>query len=1213
MPENFDAPLFAAQASSQAQPASSASSTPVDQPQRDHAIHVGRSVIVQAPAGSGKTDLLTRRFLALLAEAPIDSPDQILAITFTRAATAEMRNRILADLHKAATTPASSNDDERLQLARRALVRAQQAGWHLIEQPDLLQIETIDSLCLRIVQSQPLTARLGGRLEPIEDARPLYREAARRTIRRIGGENTELSKAIEHLLALRDNNLADCESLIAGMLEHRDQWEENFPSTRETDWDSLRSILEKPFRDEVFRTLGRAHELLEREPLVAEELMRVADYASQHRDDGALALLAKATELPPITSLDHWLTISTFLLKKTDDDWYSKFNKSNGLPAGRSKSTENEWNQRGNQLLGRLRSINGLLESLRAIRTLPALRYDDEQWLTLRHLFTVLRQSLAELRVLFAERNQIDFLYSGGAALQVLKDDVVGFSWADNIRHLLVDEFQDTSRRQHELVSTLVSHWSGDQQRSVFVVGDPMQSIYLFREAEVELFHSVNKSGLCNDDGFIYSLEPITLITNFRSHSLLTNPLNDVFDSVFSANIAAHVSPVTFTRSTAAVAEVETIYKPAFQIHPLLLDASDKSSSDNRKSDFRHREAELVAEIIQAHEDRIEQARQKKAEYRVAVLVRNRTHLAEIVPTLRRRDIQYRAVEIESLAERQELLDLMSLIRALLLPMDRIAWLSVFRAPWCGLTLADLHTLTGSDDLAFRHAPMLQLIEQNISRLNTAARQRAERTIAILRRALDARPRQSQANSFAAWIERAWHALGGHLCLDATEIENAEVFFSLLDGVSPSGIEILSGDFQQQLDHLFAQPDPSVSETCGVQLMTIHKAKGLGFDVVIVPALERGTRPDDPQLIASLQRTNAETGKAEFLIAPIGQKGGDKHPIYRWIQNQNKHRIAEERKRLFYVACTRARQELHLIGTASFNEKGLRKPANGSLLHTAWPALEKNFSAALEKQQTSAPTPQTGAEVIPFPAPAQPGVITEIAAHADSSPSFRRLRLDVHIAPDAPNVPIADATNNTGDSQEREFHRPEGSRLARVIGSTLHLLLQRLGQQIAVGNLDEAQLRQQITTHLRGSALNASQLQMALDELLQMISACQADPIARWILADHPGAQSEASWTGWLDGSLRTLRADRIFHAGPEPHSIAEPECLWIIDYKTSDTSISDTQEFLARQRQIYSQQLAAYARMARAASVESTVRPVRLGLYYPRLTGSVKFDWWEG
>lgn len=1210
MPEDFDAPLFVSQSQPPAKAAGSPAEPPVDQPQRDRAIHVHRSVLVQAPAGSGKTDLLTRRFLALLADAPIESPDQILAITFTRAATAEMRNRILADLHRAAATPETPHDDERLQLARRALARAHKAGWPILDQPHLLQIETIDSLCMRIAQGQPILARLGGSLDPVENARELYLEAARRTIRHLGGGNSELNAAIEHLLGLRDNSLPDCEDLIAGMLATRDHWEADFPLQGIVDWDHVRSILEKPLRDQVSRTLNRARSLIQAQPLVESQLLAVANYAGSNHPREPLNLLSPMQALPTAMSIEHWEALTALLLTK-DGDWRKRFTVNEGFPPAKNAPEARRWNASRDELMDRLQAIPGLRQTLAAIRTLPAPRYDDQQWSTLRHLFTTLRQSLAELRVLFAERNQIDFLYITSAALDVLRHNLAAFAWADNVRHLLVDEFQDTSRRQYDLISTILSHWSGDPSRTVFTVGDPMQSIYLFRQAEVELFQEVRQNGIRNENGFVFPLDTLTLQVNFRSHALLTNPLNQVFEPVFAAGLVPQTSPVTFTPSTAHTPAVETVHTPAFQVHTQLRDARDKALTPARKLDLQHREAELVADIILAHQPRIDQARQNHSEYRVAVLVRNRSHLAAIAPTLRRRGIPYRAVEIESLAERQELIDLISLTRALLHPMDRIAWLAVLRAPWCGLTLDDLHTLTGSDNPSARSASMLDLINRHQHQLDPSSRQRLDRTMSILSRAIDSRPRQSQIGSFAEWIERAWRALGGHLCLNAAALENAEAFFALLDSVTQNGAQILSGEFQQRLEKLYAQPDPSVTETCGVQLMTIHKAKGLGFDVVILPALERTGKKEDPQLIASLQRSQPESGAPQFFIAPIGEKGGEKHPIYQWIQTQNKHRIAEEDKRLFYVACTRARRELHLIGTASYNDKGLQLPRDGSLLRTAWPALAEFFQAALPQQPAAEPG---SAEIIAFPAP-QPGTLARLAAQVEAVPSpvFRRLRLDANLTPASTNIATATAAAHPAETQDREFRRPEGSRLARIIGSTLHLLLQRLGPRIAAQSIDPMQLESQIAALLRPTALDARQSQTALRELLQMIASCQTDPIARWILADRPGAQSEVTWTGWLAGPLRTLRADRIFRAGPAPLSSPEPECLWIVDYKTSDAGPGDVNEFFARERETYSPQLIAYARFARAASARDAATPVRLGLYYPRLPAANRFDWWEG
>ena len=152
-------------------------SLPPDHAVREQALDTTRSYIVQAPAGSGKTELLTMRFLQLLGE--VDSPEEILAITFTRSATAEMRRRILESLEKAAD-PAGLSEEMPVVLARRALLRSEERGWDLLRNPHLLKIETIDSFSLAIANRTPILARLGGRLHPVESAESLYALAAQR-------------------------------------------------------------------------------------------------------------------------------------------------------------------------------------------------------------------------------------------------------------------------------------------------------------------------------------------------------------------------------------------------------------------------------------------------------------------------------------------------------------------------------------------------------------------------------------------------------------------------------------------------------------------------------------------------------------------------------------------------------------------------------------------------------------------------------------------------------------------------------------------------------------------------------------------------------------------------------------------------------------------------------------------------------------------------
>jgi ATP-dependent helicase/nuclease subunit A len=1164
-----------------------------DSEARAAAIDIRRSVIVQAPAGSGKTDLLTRRFLRLLAA--VDEPEDILAITFTRAATAEMRSRIILDLEAAAGRRRFTPDElPRIVFAREALAQSERRGWNLLDHPERLAIETIDSLCLRIAHDRPLTARLGGHLQPTEHAAPLYALAARRTLEQLGGRDPELDAALAHLLDLRDNQLAGCESLLAEMLAKRDQWIHVLPLSgqmTEDDWDAARVHLEAPFRREVRRVLAEAHRLVDAEPTLRDHLLGLAQYACDNGNDSVAGLAGMQTFSPGM-SLQHWQCVSEFLTR--EGEWRRAVDKRHGFPTGLAGSEAKQNKDAMVFLLTRLRQLPKLLDTLCAIRELPPETYSEAQWLTLRHVLTVLRRAIAELKIVFAQQNSVDFTEISLAALEVLKD--APDRAAINVRHLLIDEFQDTSRRQHHLVTELLKSWdptSDPGERTVFLVGDPMQSIYMFRQAEVELFTHVREHGLGPADNRI-QCDPVQLSVNFRSHSGLTTPLNEFFQAICATPAPPGSASVPFALATSS----DPAPRPTgVHVYPQLIPNSKPTRAECL--DARRQEARGVLQILQRNLPAIERARAEHREYRVAVLVRSRPHLLELVPLLRQRGIPFRAVEIERLSERQELRDLLALTRALLHPMDRIAWLSVLRAPWCGLTLPDLHLLTGSDNRDCKNLPVLELIDRHQHLLSADGQERLAHTAQILRRALDLRWRPSESPSFASWIERTWSTLGGHAVSDAAAYENTQVFFSLLDAVTPDGLAPLTAAFDAELDRLFAQPDPAGS----IELMTIHKAKGLGFEVVIVPGLDRKSASDSQSLIASLERRDPfNPTEDEFLVAPIGPKGDESAPLYKWVVKQRKIRFDEERKRLFYVACTRARQELHLLGTAVaatavVATSGIKPESAGSLLATAWPALHTEFEA-LALQQPAAPS-----NVIEFPSPGQ---LEELAAGTEPAPQSGPRRLPTSFNPiaGAQNVTVTGA-NLTGQHDAPDFHRPEGSRLSRIIGSAVHALLQRAGSRLV--QLDREALRARAASLLRASALSGDALVSATTTVTNLLSACAADPICQWILAPHPEAQSEAAWSSISpDARLRTLRADRVFRAGSAPLASGS-DCLWVIDYKTGPASSPNRAAFLAAQRTTYAPQLLAYARALRA--IHGPEIPIRVGLYYPAMA---TFDHWD-
>ena len=173
------------------------------------AIDPERSVIVQAPAGSGKTTLLVNRYLKLLGR--VEEPEHVLAITFTRKAAAEMRQRVIEQLRS------------KTAVAKPARVRASERDWLLLDNPQRLRIQTIDSFALGILQQQPFSTRFGHDYRFAEDARWLYQEAADRLLEKTNDKDP-LYADISRFVALVGNDFDLARNLIADMLGRRDQW-----------------------------------------------------------------------------------------------------------------------------------------------------------------------------------------------------------------------------------------------------------------------------------------------------------------------------------------------------------------------------------------------------------------------------------------------------------------------------------------------------------------------------------------------------------------------------------------------------------------------------------------------------------------------------------------------------------------------------------------------------------------------------------------------------------------------------------------------------------------------------------------------------------------------------------------------------------------------------------------------------------------------------
>ncbi|HWG22324.1 MAG TPA: UvrD-helicase domain-containing protein [Terracidiphilus sp.] len=1205
---------------------------PPDQAQREQALDPTHSILVQAPAGSGKTDLLTRRFLRLLAE--VDDPAQIVAITFTRAAAAEMRHRILSELERAADPSSSSSADEFSMdaLAERALRRSRALGWNLLDLPAQLRISTIDSFCREIAIRQPLLSTLGSGLEVREQPEELYRRAARITLMRLSRTSSlpnspGLDVAIESLLDWRDNNWPELENQLVAMLCTRDRWMQDFwlrevGSNSETAWDALRQRLERPFARAVAEPLAKLSQLLQRVPGTCDEAMELARFACKQSGNTLHRELAELAEFPchPFHSTEEleeariaYTCLADFLL--TDKGAFRKtVNVSHGFPLDRKREK-----QRLQELICKLMEIEGLESSLAAVRELPPARYTEEDWRIVRACFTLLRHAAGELQVVFAEAGAVDFIEVAHIAQHLLVDEDnlpsdAAIEIADGIHHLLVDEFQDTSRRQHRLIAALVAAWPDTEARTLFVVGDPMQSIYFFRDADAELFPRVQTVGLELPDAEPHLLDFVRLASNFRAAPELVDKLNQAFDAVFAVDDG---SQVTFSPAQPVRIPAENP-RPAFDLHlefvPQIQHAgaasseSKREAAEARQSALETQTAEIVA-LIRSHLQPMEQARLRGDKYRVAVLGRARSGLAPIAQALRDAAIPFRAMDLEQLAARPEVLDALALARALLNAEDRVAWLGVLRAPWCGLSLKDLHTLTSADDSDLLGQTVPALLQSRASLLSPDGRVAVNRLMQALAEIAALRSAMPDASP-GTWLEQAWLRLGGASCVDAAARANLDLLWRSLDKL-PGGEPDLAGPaLSAALDKLTAQPDPDAGHDCGVHLMTIHKAKGLEFEVVIVPELQAGSGRTRGGMLSWLERGLASSDDSgeitEFLVAPFQTKGSDRGKAKQWVDREYRAREAQETRRVLYVAATRAREELHLFARPAYKlENGeliLCQPSE-SLLSTAWPGLEAEVRARFDAWKAQQEPPEVEAiaagadNLIVMPSPAKPAVLRRLP------PEFQLPALSLLSVRAQSSCLAADPSNL--------YQRHEGGLLSRAMGSAVHLLLEELARLRTMQEWDGiranvAQLGPRVAAQLRAAGMDREQADTIAAQAIDVVTHASYDAVAAWILSPHADAASETRWAGVVDGAVRTIQADRVFRGGGAPLQDGN-SVWWIVDYKTAHADNADPSSALPKLRNMFAPQLELYAQVLRKLHGQDTL--IRAGLYYPRM---LAFDWWE-
>ena len=1047
---------------------------PVDAPARNLALNPATSCIVQAPAGSGKTTLLVSRFVRLLALA--DYPEQVLAITFTRKAAAEMRMRVTA-------TFADPNSPE----GTKARARDAERGWQLASNPSRLNIRTIDSFAMSLTRQMPVSSGFDRTARLVENAEELYSLAARRLFRRLYTDDP-LAEEIARFIALTDNDAHKARRLLASMLARRDHWLDEVTDVvgayRKAP-QSVASLLNGGLEALVAAVSGDLEAQMPRQAV--QELEWAVGFASGVSRSAPGAFWRTAGRL---------LTTGKGTLRK-------QVTARDGFPADRR-----EEKQRAMDLIEAIGAL-GLEGRFAGLRLMPPEPLTPEQVQDLVSICISLSLAVIDLSSVMRSQAVADFTELLLAARRALRSGEspteLALSIDNRIRHILVDEFQDTSVVQYQLLELLVGGWSGERGVSLFAVGDPMQSIYRFRDADVGLFYRAARRGLDQ-----MRLRPLRLAMNFRSAPRLVDWFNTTFSEVMGEEADPLLGRVPYNPCQAGVEAGGEAMLRLFE-----------TDEDERQA-LIDRIAALLAEDPDA---------------RIALLVRSRTHLAGILDALRATRIRWQATDIDALADTPAVTDLLSLAAALTNPSDRLAWYSLLRAPWVGLGLNDLETL------GELRAWNIASLRDASSSLSPEGRDRLARLLAALASWLptlyESPPRTV--------LESIWIQCGGPAAYgDEAAIDHAERFLELVDELGSDGLDVDRLRFGA--DNLFAVESAAAS----LQILTIHKAKGLEFDHVLLPFLDRQTKPTEAPLLRWRLQENR-------LLMAARETG----PLYDWLAEEDKQREQHELQRLLYVGCTRARRTLLLTAVSPGD-----KPARGSLLNLLWPR-----AATLT------------VEALPHARPRR-------ADPAIAEPVFRRLAADFQWQPPARKPLRLDRQiERTSDLAANERLAPDAiaGRREVVLGDLVHAAMCDLGRSGLPENAgDWIESRMPAwSRRLTEAGLTGPDIDHCRTETARQIANVLEDETGRWILAGGCEAVAEFAVSGIVDGAIRSFRFDRAFAHGGE---------RWIIDYKTGqvDAGAQSLEQLVARHRP----QLDRY----RALAAELYGQPVRTALYLTAL-----------
>ena len=1071
-----------------------------DRAARGFATDPAHNVVLEASAGTGKTTVLVERYLALL-RAEV-APANILAVTFTRQAAAEMRARIVGALRReAAGSPAG------------------RARWSALrDRLGEVAVSTVDAFCLALLREFPLEAGLDpdfGIADETEVPR-LVDDAIDRALAaaaRLAGRDAAVAMLLARLGPRRSRaalqNLLARRLVVPGVL-HR--FLDGTPPDLTGEGAcraALRGLADRlsGLRREVGLLIDAGGVGDPAAAIVARDLARVTDGAPADAPE-ARARLDRLRD--------------AFLTRRGD------VRKSFPLRVRGADSAQRRYRQAAAAVAPHVRDV------------LQAFDRDVNVVLTraVRVLFGIV---VTEYERALRSRALLDFsdLLQRAVALLQRMDEFAQsrYRLESRYHHVLVDEFQDTSREQWRLVSLLVQSWGEGSglvaeaplQPTIFVVGDRKQSIYRFRDADVATFHEATET--------IAGLRAAGDVRRAISHSFRAAPgllafVNDLF---------AEIGAGARGRDRFRFED-----RDRFPVEQAAADGGGETLgviAASRLEDCAEAVAGEIAALLAAGQVRRKDGAVRRAvrPEDVAILFRTRESHREFESALGRRAIPAHVCKGIGFFDAEEIKDVRALARFLANPASELRAAALLRSRLVGLSDPGLLALAGALSPALAAGdlpPPAAALEADDRRVLALARRGLRAWIGLV----DRLPPAEVLDRVLCDAAYAFELRGPHA---AQAQANLGRLRGLVRRIQNRGYATMAR-VADQLDRLSAgsMSNAVVETSDAVSLMTVHAAKGLEFPIVFLVDLGRGIRTHQPPVRVVADRGD---GQPAVTVWPYRDEAGD----------EERQRDVEETKRLLYVAATRPRDRLYVSAVV---EGGVPKFNPGSFGSVLPPRLAAVF------QQAAARPDGRRADRVEWQGASGTRHcfrVCQDAAAADSGTTARRgaaprttLLAPLRLRPPVERLPVTGAQGETGAGQLRE------ASASRRIGRLFHLLLRRCeGAPVALDTLEQT-----------GRALS-SRLEAAGPETEDEVAAA-AGLYARF------AARADAA---------RLLSGDRLWEV---PFALREPagsspavirrgviDCL----ARRPDGRVTVLEFKTGRPRPEHRRQLDAYVRAARA------------------------------